>query len=100
MLYDNVHVATRLIWKDLGRAAYGLDIYCDVPLPWVVWLAFQPQRIRGRVGMPLCHRVAYPGQHQCQARYIIFDGFMILKPICICFKCVPICIMEMSTGGL
>ena len=31
------------------------------------------------MGMPRCRRVAYPGQHQCQACYIIFDDFEILK---------------------
>ena len=36
--------------------------------------------------MPQCRRMAYPSQHQCRARYIIFDDFMILKPICICLK--------------
>ena len=48
----------------------------------------------GEVGMPRCRRVAYPSQHQCRAQYMIFDGFMILKTICIYFKCVPICIIE------
>ena len=30
----------------------------------------------GGVGMPRCDR----------AQYVIFNGFIILKPICICFK--------------
>ena len=58
---------------------------CDVPLPYVVWLAFQLRRIWGGVRMLWFHRVAYQGQHQCRALYMIFYSFKILKIVHIMF---------------
>ena len=39
----------------------------------------------GIIGMSRDHYVAYLGQHRCQAQYMIFDGFTILKPMRIVF---------------
>ena len=63
----------------------GFDIYCDVSLSWVVWLVFQPRQIWSEMGMPRGRCMAYLGQHQCPTLYMIFNGFTILKPICIMF---------------
>ena len=51
---------------------------------WCGW-HFNHDRFGAKWGCR-CRRITYPSQHQCRARYMIFDGFMILKPICICFK--------------
>ena len=70
----------------MERPHMGLidDMMCSPS--WVVWLAFQPRWIWGEVGMPRYRRVAYPGQHQCRACYMIFDDFKILKSCMYFFK--------------
>ena len=63
VLYGDDFVATRPLWTDLWRGRIWLDICCDVPWSWVVWLAFQPRQIWDGVGMSRYRRVAYLGKH-------------------------------------
>ena len=53
----------------------------------------------GRVGMPWYRRVAYPGQHQYRARYMIFFGFTIIKTYTIMFL-TCICIIKKKIVGV
>ena len=89
--YDDDYIATRPLWMDLCKDHIWLDWCYDVPPSWVVWLAFQPWRIWGVMGMPQCHCMAYPSQHQWSGLVYYICWFHYIKLICICFTCI--CIM-------